>query len=127
MSSANFGQNEWLVDLMYQQYKEDPKSVDAEWRDYFENNSSPVNAPGNTQATAGNGAQKTTGSQGATKNTVTPTRDTTAGGKQPKGSASQNQDSNVKPTPKRTAPPAPKQPVEAPEPGKTTIRVPPRP
>ena len=122
MSSANFGQNEWLVDLMYQQYKEDPKSVDAEWRDYFENNSSPVNAPGNTQATAGNGAQKTTGSQGATKNTVTPTRDTTAGGKQPKGSASQNQDSNVKPTPKRTAPPAPKQPVEAPEPGKTTIK-----
>lgn len=122
MSSANFGQNEWLVDLMYQQYKEDPKSVDAEWRDYFENNSSPVNAPGNTQATAGNGAQKTTGSQGATKNTVTPTRDTTAGGKQPKGSASQNQDSNVKPTPKRTLPPAPKQPVEAPEPGKTTIK-----
>ena len=122
MSSANFGQNEWLVDLMYQQYKEDPKSVDAEWRDYFENNSSPVNAPGNTQATAGNGAQKTTGSQGATKNTVTPTRDTTAGGKQPKGSASQNQDSNVKPTPKRTVPPAPKQPVEAPEPGKTTIK-----
>ena len=122
MSSANFGQNEWLVDLMYQQYKEDPKSVDAEWRDYFEKNSSPVSPSGNTQAAAGDGAQKTTGGQSSTKNTVTPNRDTTAGGKQPKGSASQNQDSSVKPTPKRTAPPAPKQPVEAPEPGEFPIR-----
>ncbi len=118
MSSANFGQNEWLVDMMYQQYKEDPKSVDAEWRDYFEENSSPVSTSGNTQAATGNGSQKTT---------VTPTRDTTAGGKQPKGSASQSQtpqslDSSAKPTPKRTVPPAPKQPVEAPEPGKTTIK-----
>ena len=122
MSSANFGQNEWLVDLMYQQYKEDPKSVDAEWRDYFEKNSSPVSPSGNTQAAAGDGAQKTTGGQSSTKNTVTPNRDTMAGGKQPKGSASQNQDSSVKPTPKRTAPPAPKQPVEAPEPGEFPIR-----
>lgn len=118
MSSANFGQNEWLVDMMYQQYKEDPKSVDAEWRDYFEENSSPVSTSGNTQAATGNGSQKTT---------VTPTRDTTAGGKQPKGSASQSQTpqslgSSAKPTPKRTVPPAPKQPVEAPEPGKTTIK-----
>lgn len=118
MSSANFGQNEWLVDMMYQQYKEDPKSVDAEWRDYFEENSSPVSTSGNTQAATGNGSQKTT---------VTPTRDTTAGGKQPKGSASQRQTpqslgSSAKPTPKRTVPPAPKQPVEAPEPGKTTIK-----
>ncbi|MGJ4051082.1 multifunctional oxoglutarate decarboxylase/oxoglutarate dehydrogenase thiamine pyrophosphate-binding subunit/dihydrolipoyllysine-residue succinyltransferase subunit [Corynebacterium macclintockiae] len=118
MSSANFGQNEWLVDMMYQQYKEDPKSVDAEWRDYFEKNSSPVSTSGNTQAATGNGSQKTT---------VTPTRDTTAGGKQPKGSASQRQTpqslgSSAKPTPKRTVPPAPKQPVEAPEPGKTTIK-----
>ena len=122
MSSANFGQNEWLVDLMYQQYKEDPKSVDAEWRDYFEKNSSPVNSSSKTQAATDNGAQKTTGGQSSTKNTVTPTRDTTAGGKQPKGSASQNQDSSVKPTPKRTAPPTPKQPVEAPEPGESPIK-----
>ena len=99
MSSANFGQNEWLVDLMYQQYKEDPKSVDAEWRDYFEKNSSPVSSSGNTQAAAGDGAQKTTGGQSSTKNTVTPNRDTAADGKQPKGSASKNQDSSVKPTP----------------------------
>lgn len=109
---------------MYQQYKEDPKSVDAEWRDYFEKNSSPVSSSSNTQAATDNGAQKTTSGQSSTKNTVTPTRDTTAGGKQPKGSASRNQDSSVKPTPKRTAPPAPKQPVEAPEPGESPLRAP---
>ena len=37
MSSENtFGQNSWLVDEMFQQYKDDPNSVDAEWRELFE-------------------------------------------------------------------------------------------
>ncbi len=31
----SFGQNEWLVDEMYQQFQTDPQSVDQEWRDYF--------------------------------------------------------------------------------------------
>ena len=34
----SFGQNEWLVDEMYQQFKKDPQSVDPEWRDYFSKN-----------------------------------------------------------------------------------------
>ncbi|APT84500.1 alpha-ketoglutarate decarboxylase [Corynebacterium aquilae DSM 44791] len=37
MSSANqFGQNQWLVDEMFQQFQKDPNSVDQEWRDLFE-------------------------------------------------------------------------------------------
>ncbi|MBZ8177040.1 multifunctional oxoglutarate decarboxylase/oxoglutarate dehydrogenase thiamine pyrophosphate-binding subunit/dihydrolipoyllysine-residue succinyltransferase subunit [Corynebacterium poyangense] len=37
MSSAStFGQNQWLVDMMYQQFQDDPKSVDPEWRELFE-------------------------------------------------------------------------------------------
>ena len=35
-SESTFGQNDWLVDEMFQQYKKDPNSVDAEWRDLFE-------------------------------------------------------------------------------------------
>ena len=37
----SFGQNEWLVDEMYQQFKKDPKSVDQEWREYFAANPAP--------------------------------------------------------------------------------------
>lgn len=41
MSSANFGQNEWLVDQLFQQYQEDPQSVDEEWRRYFQSHGAP--------------------------------------------------------------------------------------
>ena len=43
MSSDNtFGQNDWLVDEMFQQYKEDPNSVDKEWRELFDKQGSPA-------------------------------------------------------------------------------------
>ncbi|MGH3094688.1 MAG: multifunctional oxoglutarate decarboxylase/oxoglutarate dehydrogenase thiamine pyrophosphate-binding subunit/dihydrolipoyllysine-residue succinyltransferase subunit, partial [Streptosporangiales bacterium] len=32
---SDFGPNEWLVDELYQQFKEDPQSVDEQWRDFF--------------------------------------------------------------------------------------------
>ena len=35
-SESTFGQNDWLVDEMFQQYKEDPSSVDEEWREMFD-------------------------------------------------------------------------------------------
>lgn len=42
MSSAStFGQNDWLVDEMFQQFKKDPNSVDAEWRELFEKQGAP--------------------------------------------------------------------------------------
>ncbi|WP_377269423.1 multifunctional oxoglutarate decarboxylase/oxoglutarate dehydrogenase thiamine pyrophosphate-binding subunit/dihydrolipoyllysine-residue succinyltransferase subunit [Peterkaempfera sp. SMS 1(5)a] len=34
-SSAGFGPNEWLVDEIYQQYLQDPNSVDRAWWDFF--------------------------------------------------------------------------------------------
>lgn len=36
----SFGQNEWLVDEIFQRFKKDPQSVDEEWRDYFTRNTS---------------------------------------------------------------------------------------
>ncbi len=32
---SNFGPNDWLVDEMYEQYRDDPESVSESWRDYF--------------------------------------------------------------------------------------------
>ena len=45
MSSAStFGQNQWLVDEMFQQFQEDPQSVDPEWRELFETQGAPNGA-----------------------------------------------------------------------------------
>ncbi len=33
---ADFGANEWLVDELYAQYRQDPASVDPAWWDFFE-------------------------------------------------------------------------------------------
>ncbi|MBV7293026.1 multifunctional oxoglutarate decarboxylase/oxoglutarate dehydrogenase thiamine pyrophosphate-binding subunit/dihydrolipoyllysine-residue succinyltransferase subunit [Corynebacterium sp. TAE3-ERU16] len=53
MSSAStFGQNQWLVDEMFQQFQEDPGSVDKEWRDYFETQGAPSGTPEKTPAAA---------------------------------------------------------------------------
>ncbi len=35
--SASFGPNAWLVDDMYEQYRQDPTSVSESWREFFEN------------------------------------------------------------------------------------------
>ncbi|HEX2300472.1 MAG TPA: hypothetical protein VHH34_18505, partial [Pseudonocardiaceae bacterium] len=34
-SPVTFGANEWLVDEIYQQYLQDPNSVDRAWWDFF--------------------------------------------------------------------------------------------
>jgi 2-oxoglutarate decarboxylase len=34
---ASFGPNAWLVDEMYEQYRQDPASVSESWREFFEN------------------------------------------------------------------------------------------
>ena len=35
VSLNDFGPNEWLVDEMYQRFKEDPSSVDASWHEFL--------------------------------------------------------------------------------------------
>ncbi|RAV32697.1 multifunctional oxoglutarate decarboxylase/oxoglutarate dehydrogenase thiamine pyrophosphate-binding subunit/dihydrolipoyllysine-residue succinyltransferase subunit [Corynebacterium heidelbergense] len=59
MSSANFGQNEWLVDQMYQQYTSNPQSVDAEWRKYFESSDFKPEAAASSGADAAPAAAST--------------------------------------------------------------------
>ena len=35
-SGADVGVNAWLVDDMYERYRQDPSSVGESWRDFFE-------------------------------------------------------------------------------------------
>ncbi|MBO0731459.1 MAG: hypothetical protein J2P57_19535, partial [Acidimicrobiaceae bacterium] len=35
-SSDQLGPNAWLVDDMYEQYRQDPSSVSESWREFFE-------------------------------------------------------------------------------------------
>lgn len=69
-SEDTFGQNDWLVEEMFQQYKQDPNSVDAEWRDLFEKKGTP---PTVTNTPAPKGSSKTATS--VTSSTSAPTQD----------------------------------------------------
>ncbi|WLP91459.1 MULTISPECIES: multifunctional oxoglutarate decarboxylase/oxoglutarate dehydrogenase thiamine pyrophosphate-binding subunit/dihydrolipoyllysine-residue succinyltransferase subunit [Gordonia] len=64
-SETDFGQNEWLVEEMYQQYLKDPNSVDPSWHDLLKSykpGGSGATAPGAAPAPAANtnGAQPST-------------------------------------------------------------------
>jgi len=52
---ASFGQNEWLVDELYQKYLEDPESVDRAWWNFFADYGSGVHAPPKSPAESTNG------------------------------------------------------------------------
>lgn len=53
MSSAStFGQNDWLVDEMFQQFQKDPQSVDKEWRELFEEQGAPKKSGTPTENTS---------------------------------------------------------------------------
>ena len=41
VQDSQFGQNQWLVDEMYERFRSDPDSVDASWHEYFEKNGAP--------------------------------------------------------------------------------------
>ena len=50
---SGFGANSWLVDEMYEQFRDDPASVNETWREFFSDYRSP------TDGIAGNGAPAT--------------------------------------------------------------------
>ncbi|MGW0098535.1 2-oxoglutarate dehydrogenase E1 subunit family protein, partial [Nocardia sp. NPDC003354] len=52
-STSQFGQNQWLVDEMYQKFKQDPSSVDASWHEFLADYTPEVGTEsGNSQAPA---------------------------------------------------------------------------
>ncbi|MGW3662644.1 multifunctional oxoglutarate decarboxylase/oxoglutarate dehydrogenase thiamine pyrophosphate-binding subunit/dihydrolipoyllysine-residue succinyltransferase subunit [Streptomyces sp. NPDC005141] len=58
--AAAFGANEWLVDEIYQQYLQDPNSVDRAWWDFFADYKPGAPAASATAGTAAAGAAGTT-------------------------------------------------------------------
>ncbi|WP_182348142.1 multifunctional oxoglutarate decarboxylase/oxoglutarate dehydrogenase thiamine pyrophosphate-binding subunit/dihydrolipoyllysine-residue succinyltransferase subunit [Tomitella gaofuii] len=73
-STSQFGQNQWLVEEMYQRFQEDPSSVDASWHDFLadyqpgagENGRSPGHAPAATTSTTAPTAGQRTAEPAAT-------------------------------------------------------------
>ncbi|ROZ43701.1 multifunctional oxoglutarate decarboxylase/oxoglutarate dehydrogenase thiamine pyrophosphate-binding subunit/dihydrolipoyllysine-residue succinyltransferase subunit [Rhodococcus sp. WS3] len=57
-STSQFGQNQWLVDEMYQRFQDDPSSVDPSWHEFLTDYSpeSANTGGGNGTATNGNAA-----------------------------------------------------------------------
>ena len=55
MSAQDFGANDWLVDEMYEQYLQDPSSVDPAWIEYFKTNKPGAPATGATSAAPSKG------------------------------------------------------------------------
>ncbi|WP_271208678.1 2-oxoglutarate dehydrogenase E1 subunit family protein, partial [Streptomyces poonensis] len=58
--AAAFGANEWLVDEIYQQYLQDPNSVDRAWWDFFADYKPGAAASSAPAGTAAAGAAGTT-------------------------------------------------------------------
>ncbi|MDN5901232.1 MAG: hypothetical protein L0H74_14350, partial [Brachybacterium sp.] len=56
--SAEFGPNQWLVDALREQWREDPSSVDSSWAEYFSakgsvtTDASPTESPSESSATS---------------------------------------------------------------------------
>ncbi|MFF7314934.1 multifunctional oxoglutarate decarboxylase/oxoglutarate dehydrogenase thiamine pyrophosphate-binding subunit/dihydrolipoyllysine-residue succinyltransferase subunit [Streptomyces sp. NPDC008137] len=61
--AASFGANEWLVDEIYQQYLQDPNSVDRAWWDFFADYKPGAAAASAPAGTAAAGAAGTTTAQ----------------------------------------------------------------
>ncbi|MGV0394066.1 multifunctional oxoglutarate decarboxylase/oxoglutarate dehydrogenase thiamine pyrophosphate-binding subunit/dihydrolipoyllysine-residue succinyltransferase subunit [Corynebacterium riegelii] len=77
MSSENtFGQNSWLVDEMFQQFQEDPNSVDAEWRELFEKQGAPKTAKGTANVTpSAKGSSQPKTDPNVARSTAAPSQD----------------------------------------------------
>ena len=122
MSSAStFGQNAWLVDEMFQQFKKDPQSVDKEWRELFESQGGPQ-AEKATPATPE--AKKTASSQSSTSGqpdakAAPPAKAAPASAPAKAAPVKQNQAS--KPAKKAKESPLSK-PAAKPEPGTTPLK-----
>nr|WP_174273050.1 multifunctional oxoglutarate decarboxylase/oxoglutarate dehydrogenase thiamine pyrophosphate-binding subunit/dihydrolipoyllysine-residue succinyltransferase subunit [Gordonia sputi] len=104
-SISDFGQNTWLVDEMYQQFKEDPNSVDPSWhdllKDYKPGDDGSSNGTSAASAGASSAAKSTTAATTKTASTKTAPAKNTASGNG-SGTAHSNGASNTA-APKKTA------------------------
>ncbi|GHD08701.1 multifunctional oxoglutarate decarboxylase/oxoglutarate dehydrogenase thiamine pyrophosphate-binding subunit/dihydrolipoyllysine-residue succinyltransferase subunit [Zhihengliuella salsuginis] len=114
--TEEFGGNEWLVDELYQQYRQDKNSVDKKWWDIFESfedDGSAAEAPSakSPDAESDNGTEPTTKAapRPATHARVVDTTGTTAGSSSESSTGSSQERIPADPAPDKTKQkPAPK-------------------
>src|SRR5699024_9021296 len=93
--SAEFGPNQWLVDPLREQWREDPSSVDPSWAEYF-STQGPATADGSPAETSPEPASTTT-------STGAPAR-SSDGSSQDAASATADPGGSTTPAPARSAP-----------------------
>ncbi|MFF0966409.1 multifunctional oxoglutarate decarboxylase/oxoglutarate dehydrogenase thiamine pyrophosphate-binding subunit/dihydrolipoyllysine-residue succinyltransferase subunit [Streptomyces sp. NPDC003703] len=108
--AAAFGANEWLVDEIYQQYLQDPNSVDRAWWDFFADYKPGAAAAAST-APAGTAAAGAAGT-------------TTAPPAAPAAPAAPAQPAQAPAAPAAAQPAAPARPAPAPAPAKPAAQAP---
>ncbi|MER5389932.1 multifunctional oxoglutarate decarboxylase/oxoglutarate dehydrogenase thiamine pyrophosphate-binding subunit/dihydrolipoyllysine-residue succinyltransferase subunit [Saccharopolyspora sp. NPDC002686] len=114
--ASQFGPNEWLIEEMYEQYLQDPTSVDSAWHEFFADYKPGQAATDNTAAAAAAAAAPTT--------TATATRVGETNGQVPPPTATAAPAANKpvaapKPSPQQAAKAAPVKPPQAGEEVKT--------
>src|SRR5215203_2081997 len=62
-STPDFGTNQWLVEEMYERFREDPASVDATWVTFFRTGEGAALANGSGNGASPNGAPGTATAQ----------------------------------------------------------------
>ncbi|RVW06085.1 multifunctional oxoglutarate decarboxylase/oxoglutarate dehydrogenase thiamine pyrophosphate-binding subunit/dihydrolipoyllysine-residue succinyltransferase subunit [Rhodococcus spongiicola] len=73
-STSEFGQNQWLVDEMYQRFQDDPSSVDPSWHEFLTDyKPDAANAGGNGKALGGEVTTKTVNHAAAQAPAAAPT------------------------------------------------------
>ncbi|UNO39960.1 multifunctional oxoglutarate decarboxylase/oxoglutarate dehydrogenase thiamine pyrophosphate-binding subunit/dihydrolipoyllysine-residue succinyltransferase subunit [Streptomyces sp. MST-110588] len=81
--AAAFGPNEWLVDEIYQQYLQDPNSVDRAWWDFFADYKPGAGATAPSSASEGSPATQATGTAPAAPGAAAPSAPAAPAAQQP--------------------------------------------
>ena len=101
-STPDFGTNQWLVEEMYERFRNDPASVDATWVTFFQTGEGAAMANGSGNGTSPNGAASTSAASAPPA----------AAGEQSAAPAETTAPSPAPTAPTSSTPPAPKtQPV----------------
>ncbi|MGJ5753400.1 2-oxoglutarate dehydrogenase E1 component [Streptomyces puniciscabiei] len=113
--AAAFGPNEWLVDEIYQQYLQDPNSVDRAWWDFFADYKPGAPATPAAAGTAAAGAAETTSPTAAPAQPAVPPAQPAAPAPQAAAPAAPKPAAAPAPAPAKPATPAqaPAQPKQA--------------
>ncbi|NLE82216.1 MAG: multifunctional oxoglutarate decarboxylase/oxoglutarate dehydrogenase thiamine pyrophosphate-binding subunit/dihydrolipoyllysine-residue succinyltransferase subunit, partial [Rhodococcus sp.] len=72
-STSQFGQNQWLVDEMYQRFQDDPSSVDASWHEFltdYSPDAGTTDAPNGVKGTTNGQASRPDSSNGHSTGTA---------------------------------------------------------